>query len=61
MDEQNDHSEYKAWLRETEQKLSEQFDKTMLTITGGALALSITFVKDIIGKGVMLQGWLLVR
>lgn len=60
MDEPNDHSEYKTWLRETEQKLSEQFDKTMLTITGGALALSITFVKDIIGKGVMLQGWLLV-
>jgi len=55
-----DHSEYKSWLRETEQKLSEHFDKTMLMITGGALALSITFVKDIIGSGKMLSGWLLV-
>lgn len=55
-----DHSKYKDWLRETEQKLSEHFDKTMLTITGGALALSITFVKDIIGDGKMLSGWLLI-
>lgn len=56
----SEHSEYKAWLRETEQKLSENFDKTMLAIAGGALGLSITFIKDIIGKGEMLHGWLLV-
>lgn len=55
-----EHIEYKAWLRDTEQKLSEHFDKTMLAITGGALALSITFIKDIIGQGKMVCGWLLV-
>jgi hypothetical protein len=56
----NKHAEYKAWLRDTEQTLSEHFDKTMLTITGGALGLSITFIKDIIGEGKMLHGWLLI-
>lgn len=58
--ETKDYSAYKQWLKQTEQKLSENFDKTMLTITGGALALSITFVKDIIGSDKMLSGWLLI-
>jgi hypothetical protein len=51
---------YRIMLIEIEQRVSEQFDKTMLTIAGGALAISLAFIKDVIGDGIMQQGWLLI-
>lgn len=41
--------EYRALLIEAEQKAQEDFDKTVLTLSGGALGISFAFVKDIIG------------
>ena len=55
-----DHSSYRNMLIETEQRISEQFDKTILTIAGGALAISLAFIKDVIGNGNMQAGWLLI-
>lgn len=55
-----DHTSYRNMLIETEQRISEQFDKTILTIAGGALAISLAFIKDVIGNGVMQAGWLLI-
>lgn len=54
-----DHSSYRNMLIETEQRISEQFDKTILTIAGGALAISLAFIKNVIGNGNMQAGWLL--
>lgn len=42
--------EYRQHLVETLQKVSESYDKTVITLSGGALAISFTFVKDFIGK-----------
>ncbi len=55
-----DDAEYRNLLIDIEQRVSEQFDKTMLTITGGSLAISLAFIKDVIGDGTMQVGWLLV-
>lgn len=41
--------EYRKWLVSAEQKSQEAFDKTVLSLSGGALAISFTFIKDIIG------------
>jgi len=41
--------EYRQWLVAAEQKAQEDFDKTVLTLSGGALGISFAFVKDIIG------------
>lgn len=43
-------SKYRQGLIETQIKLSESYDKLLITLSGGALALSITFLKDIIGS-----------
>jgi len=44
-----DLKEYRAGLIETQRKLNESYDKLLVTLSGGALALSITFLKDVIG------------
>lgn len=41
---------YRQFLVDTQIKLSENYDKLVITLSGGALALSITFLKDIIGN-----------
>lgn len=51
MDKQTE--EYRAHLVEARQKAFEDFDKTVLTLSGGALAVSMTFVKDLVGPGVL--------
>src|ERR1051325_1555239 len=52
--------EYRAHLVEARQKAFEDFDKTVLTLSGGALAVSITFVKDLLGPGTLAnEGFLL--
>lgn len=42
-------SAYRDLLIAADQKASEAYDKTIMTLSGGALGLSITFMKDIIG------------
>ena len=42
--------EYRTLLVTAEQKAQEDFDKTVLSLSGGALGISFAFVKDIIGN-----------
>ena len=46
-------SEYRQWLISAEQKAQDDFDKAVLSLSGGALGISFIFVKDIIGPGVI--------
>ncbi|MBX2997847.1 MAG: hypothetical protein KF893_05005 [Caldilineaceae bacterium] len=41
-------AEYRQQLVALEQKAVESFDKTVIALSGGALGLSLTFVKDIV-------------
>jgi hypothetical protein len=41
--------EYRRWLVAADQKTQEDFDKTVLTLSGGALGVSFAFFKDIVG------------
>ncbi len=56
--------EYRSFLLTAEQKAQEDFDKTVLTLSGGALGISFAFVKDIIGNrpimhyGFLLSSWI---
>src|ERR1041384_3332720 len=56
--------EYRNHLVEARQKAFEDFDKTVLALSGGALGISITFVKDLLGpgtlscKGCLLTSWI---
>ncbi|MCF6323061.1 MAG: hypothetical protein L3J89_01845 [Gammaproteobacteria bacterium] len=42
---------YRQQLVDTEQKVSESYDKTVIALSSGALAISFAFVKDFIGSG----------
>ena len=41
--------EYRNSLIELEHKIGEGFDKTLIALSGGALGLTLTFIKDIVG------------
>lgn len=68
---QNKHSEYQVYLEEREQLIDaeretvQQFDKAILTLADGALALSITFINQIAphpkshSKWFLLIAWIL--
>jgi hypothetical protein len=43
--------EYRTHLVEARQKAFEDFDKTVLALSGGALGVSFAFVKDLVGPG----------
>ena len=44
---------------EGERKLGEGFDRTLITLSGGALVLSVAFIKDIITpSAIVLKGFL---
>lgn len=43
------YKQYRTDLMNLEQKAQDDFDKTILTLSGGALGLTIAFIKDIIG------------
>ena len=59
MDQQLD--EYRSLLISAEQKAQEDFDKTVLSLSGGALGISFAFVKDIVGDHPLAQpGFLLL-
>ena len=57
-------AEYRKWLVAAEQKSQEDFDKTILSLSGGALGISFVFLKDVIGthpiqqSGFLLAAWL---
>ena len=44
-----DIQEYRSLLISAEQKAQEDYDKTVLSLSGGALGISFAFVKDIVG------------
>ncbi|MCC5099088.1 MULTISPECIES: hypothetical protein [Xanthomonas] len=51
--------EYRQWLVVAEQKAQEDYDKTVLTLSGGALGISFAFVKDIVGQNpIQNSSWL---
>ena len=58
--EDKDILDYRNKLMDIEQRIAEQFDKTILTIASGALAISLAFIKNVIVNGSMQKGWLLV-
>ena len=49
-------------LEEARYKTSENYDKALLTLAGGALAISMTFITDIaktpVSKGYLITAWL---
>lgn len=47
--------EYRKWLVAAEQKSQEDFDKTVLSLSGGALGISFVFLKDVVGTNPILQ------
>lgn len=56
---EQDLSEYRQWLVAAEQKGQGDFDKTVLTLSGGALGVSFAFVKDIVGPDHIAKAMLL--
>lgn len=53
--ETEDFSEYRKHLQAAEQKSQEDFDKTVLSLSGGALGISFVFLKDVIGPNPIVQ------
>lgn len=55
--------EYRAHCVSAEQKAQEDYDKAVLSLSGGALGISFAFVKDVVGPGaiqhsvVLLSAW----
>lgn len=47
--------EYRSHLISAEQKAQEHFDKTVLSLSSGALGISFAFFRDIVGEGPMLS------
>lgn len=43
-----DLKEYRSRLIQTVEKLNENYDKLIITLSGGALVLSLTFLKDVV-------------
>jgi hypothetical protein len=46
-----DLKDYRKYLVEARQKAFDDFDKTVVTLSAGALGISITFLKDLLGPG----------
>lgn len=53
-------ADYRQWLIAAEQKSQEDFDKTILSLSGGALGISLVFLKDVIAPHPILQPCLLL-
>lgn len=56
----SEYSSYREALEKYEQKAYEDYDKAILTLSGGALVLSFTFVKDIAGNIILFKCSLVV-
>jgi hypothetical protein len=48
-------TEYRRHCVSAEQKAQEDYDKSVLTLSGGALGVSFAFLKDVVGPGALLQ------
>ncbi|WP_027853383.1 hypothetical protein [Marinobacterium litorale] len=55
-----ENSSYRTMLIEVVHNLNSSFDKLVVTLSGGALAVSITFLKDVISIEQIVQPWLLL-
>ncbi|MEJ6327462.1 hypothetical protein Q2B95_02250 [Stenotrophomonas maltophilia] len=53
-------NEYRQWLIAAEQKAQDDFDKAVLSLSGGALGISFVFVKDIVGPDAIVEPVLLL-
>lgn len=53
-------AEYRQHLVQTYEELSLGYAKTLVTLAGGALGLSLTFAKDIVGDSAGDCRWLLI-
>ena len=51
--------EYRTLLTNIEQKSQEDYDKAILTLSGGALGVTFAFVKNIVGDSPVQFPWLL--
>jgi hypothetical protein len=51
---------YREWLVKSEHQASQDFDKAILTLAGGALGLSLVFIDPIKLTGLVREPWLLV-
>ena len=56
----SDDQAYRQWLVQAEQKSQDDYDKSVLALSGGALGISFAFVKDIIGDKPIELAWLLI-
>ena len=56
---EDDLSDYRKHLQAAEQKSQEDFDKTVLSLSGGALGISFVFLKDVIGPNPIIEPGLL--
>jgi hypothetical protein len=52
--------EYRKHCVSAEQKAQDDYDKAVLTLSGGALAISFAFLKDLVGSGPLAQTQLLL-
>ena len=61
---QDEINEYRRHLIELQQKMQHQYDTAVVALSGGALGLSMTFIKDVVvlntatSKGYLLASWL---
>jgi len=52
--------EYRNLLISTQHQLNDSYDKLVVTLAGGALGLSIAFLKDIVSLEIATHKWLLI-
>ena len=52
--------EYRKSLIEIEQRIGAGYDKTLIPLSGGALGLTVTFIKDIVTPASAVNTWLAV-
>lgn len=56
-------SMYREWLVQADHKASEAYDNAVMALSGGALAISLTFIKEVVSKprsgtlGLLAAGW----
>jgi hypothetical protein len=54
------NEEYRNALIAAEQKSQDDYDKTIVTLSGGALGISVVFIKDIIGNSDPVSVWAVI-
>lgn len=52
--------EYRDWLVQADHKSLEAYDKAVMTLSGGALAISLTFINDILASPIAGTLYLLI-